>query len=118
MTVPTPPSHVAGAPTGASGRVDPATATAARDARLTWIVGGSLLIAYAALILVVDTGRLYVPGVAWALDVLWAAALMIFALGIRRSGSVVARGPLGLIALVVAALVPFAARIVWAIVPP
>src|SRR5262245_3029774 len=80
---------------------------AARDARLAWIIGGAMLIAHAALTLVADFAPgLRLPGGRLTLGALWAAALLIFALGIRGSGSVVARRWDGVSALVVAAAMP------------
>ena len=61
-----------------------------------------------------------IPGAAGGvlLDLLWAAALLVLALGVRRAGSVVARRPLGVVALAVAAAVPFASMLLWTVVPP
>lgn len=92
-------------------------ASAGRDARLTWLVGGSLLSGYAVLVLTLSRNPVYVPGAGVVLHVVWAAALGVLALGIRRSGSVVARRPLGITALAVAALEPLASWVLWQLVP-
>ncbi|WP_438354807.1 hypothetical protein [Microbacterium sp. CJ88] len=71
---------------------------AERDARRTWVIGGAVLLASAVLpaIMPFDTGGIrHYSGV-----VLFAIALVVFALGIRGAGSVTARKPLGTIALV------------------
>src|SRR5688572_12102694 len=95
-----------------------ASATAVRDARLAWIIGGSLLIAHSVLRLIGNApGVGPIPTLGVILDVLWAGALLVFALGIRRSGSVVARQPVGVIALIVAAAMPFVSRAVWWLLP-
>ncbi|GAA5205544.1 hypothetical protein [Microbacterium kyungheense] len=89
-----------------------------RDARLTWLVGGSLLIARAALVLLANgNAALSFPGMGFVLDGLWAAALVVFAFGVRGQGSVVARRPLGVVALVVAAAMPLLSDIWWAVFP-
>lgn len=118
MTVPTPLPDAAGSSPGASGGVGPVSSTAARDARLAWIIGGSLLTAYAVLILTLNG----LPGSApvgsdLVLDAIWAVALVVFAVGFRRSGSVVARHPLGVVALLVAAAVPLLTQVLFAVLP-
>lgn len=81
---------------------------AVRDARLAWTLGGSLLIAHVVLIFVFGTMQpLLFAGSHYVGDALWAGALVIFAIGIRGSGSVVARRPMGIVALLVAAVMPF-----------
>ncbi len=115
MTVPTPLPHGADAPRRASGRVAPAPATAARDVRLAWVIGGSLLIAHAILPLI--TQAMYVPGLGIVSSLLWAGALAVFAFGVRGQGSVVARRPLGMTALVAGGLIPLAEFALWAVIP-
>lgn len=115
MTVPTSPPHGAGAPSGASEAVGTASATAARDARLTWIIGGSLLIAFAVFPLI--TQGMPVMGFGFVSSLLWAGALVVFAVGVRGQGSVVARRPLGVTALVIAGLIPIATTLFWSVVP-
>src|SRR5688572_7385489 len=100
VTVPPPVPDDTGAPSAA-----PLGATArptVQDARRVWITGGSLLVAHAAIVLILGAYPLPVPGAAIVLDAIWAAALILFAFGFRRAGSVVARQPLGIVALVVA----------------
>lgn len=94
-----------------------ASADAVRDARLTWVVGGSLLIASAVLPLLGVVPAATLPGVAWASDLLWCAALVLFALGIRGRGSVVARKPFGVTFLVLAGALPIVERLFWALYP-
>jgi hypothetical protein len=115
VTVPPPVPQGAGAPGDA-----PAGATASptvRDARRVWIIGGSLLVAHAAIVLILGAYPIPVTGAAIVLDVIWAAALILFAFGFRRAGSVVARQPLGIVALLVAGLQPLFAAAAWRIVP-
>jgi len=89
-----------------------------RDARLTWLIGGSLLIAHAVLILVANGyPMLAFSGVGPILDGVWAAALLVLAFGVRGRGSVVARRPLGVVALVIAAVVPLLSALLWWVVP-
>ena len=97
-----------------------AATPALRDARRAWILGGALLTAYAVMVLVLGGYPGLIPGAAGGvlLDLLWAAALLVLALGVRRAGSVVARRPLGVVALAVAAAVPFASMLLWTVVPP
>lgn len=97
---------------------DPAP-VAVRHARLTWIVGGSLLIAYAALRLAgYGIQLLWFPGAWYFIEALWAAALVLFAFGIRGAGSIVAKRPAGVVALVVAAVMPFVSSIVLGLLTP
>ena len=69
------------------------------DARLAWVIGGALLIAT----VVVSTPLSWYFGGGVITAVLFAAALLVFAFGIRGSGSVTGRRPLGTAALVVLA---------------
>lgn len=96
----------------------PGADPAVRDARLAWLIGGSLLVARAALVLVMNGNPvLSFAGAGFVLDGLWAAALLVLAFGVRGQGSVVARRPLGVVALVVAAAVPLLADLWWAVRP-
>ncbi|MGU3644171.1 hypothetical protein ACLBXX_04335 [Microbacterium sp. C23T] len=98
--------------------VTPAATPAVRDARRAWILGGSLLIASATLGLIAQGSWTFAfPAVGVAIDLVWSAALLVFALGIRGSGSVVGRQSLGIAALVVAAAAPLASRLVWWMLP-
>ncbi|WP_127476826.1 hypothetical protein [Microbacterium sulfonylureivorans] len=92
-----------------------ASATAVRDARTTWLVGGSLLIAYAVFPLLAR--GVFLPGGGFVSSLLWAGALLVFAVGIRGSGSVVGRRPLGVTAFAVAALLPLATTALWSFIP-
>ena len=71
----------------------------AARARRAWLVGGVLLIAATVLGLVLSPMGLGIVG-----DVVCAAALLMFAFGIRGAGSVTARRPLGTTALTVLAV--------------
>lgn len=75
----------------------------AADARRAWVSGGVLLIAAALFDLVIGPAAGLIPGAGLVGVVLFAAALLIFAFGIRGSGSVTARRPLGGAALTVLA---------------
>lgn len=118
MTDASAPTPADGASGGASGPVGPAAAGARGDGRRAWILGGSLLAADAVLVLVANGSPvLAFPGAGIVLDGLWAVALLVFAFGIRGSGSVVARRPAGVIALVVSALLPLATAVLWWVLP-
>lgn len=91
------------------------TDAAAKDARTAWMIGGGLLVACALFPLV--TQGLFLPGIGFVSAGLWAASLLVFALGVRGQGSVVARRPLGVTALLIAALIPVAATLFWTLLP-
>lgn len=92
----------------------PAQRSAGQDARLAWMIGGGMLAAYAVLQLVQTANPgLGVPAGSYVSELLWAGALLIFAFGVRRQGSVVGRNPFGITVLVIAAIVPLAADLVW-----
>lgn len=82
---------------------------------MAWTIGGSLLIASALFPLVAQ--GVFLPGLGVLSAGLYAASLLVLALGVRGQGSVVARRPLGVTALVVAALVPIASTVFWGLVP-
>lgn len=95
-----------------------ASATAVRDARRTWLVGGSLFIAYGVIVL----GARAVPGLTtpafgWIISLLWALGFLVFAFGIRRQGSVVARQPAGVITMVFGGLLPLVAHVMSWLLP-
>lgn len=79
--------------------------------RLTWTIGG------AGLVLCGVTGMLQYAAfgiasvVSITVDIVFAAAVLLFAVGLSRDASVVARRPFGMIALAVVALWPFVVRI-------
>ncbi len=105
-------------PADVHGDRDPAP-TAVRHARLTWMVGGSLLIAYSVLLLVGQGIQpAWFPGAHYLLDALWAASLVVFAFGIRGAGSIVAKRPAGVVALIVAAAMPFVSNLVIGLLTP
>ncbi len=79
--------------------------TAQRDARLAWTIGGSLLVASGAAVLMAHTSYGFFGWLAIAGDIAWFLALLVFAFGVRGSGSVVAAQVPGVIALLVAGAV-------------
>ena len=78
---------------------DEETAHASARARRAWLIGGVLLIAATVLGLVLSPIGLGIVG-----DLVFAAAVLVFAFGIRGAGSVTARRPLGTTALTVLAV--------------
>ena len=70
----------------------------ASDASLAWLIGGALLL-ITVVIGVAQPAVSLIPFGANIRPVLFSAALVLFAFGIRGSGSVTARGPLGTFAL-------------------
>jgi hypothetical protein len=89
------------------------------DARLAWRIGGTLFLACAA-VNVVQPFLAGSPALAvalWAGTGLFVAALIAFALGVRGSGSVVARRPLGVVAMLVLAGVMILDGVVSVVVP-
>jgi hypothetical protein len=101
---------------------DAAPRRATRDALArTLTVGGILLIAgavlsFAAPALLSTPGSLLVP-VLWAGTIATSAAFVVYAVGLGRGGSVVARRPLGVGALMLLAAWPFVDRLIGAAVP-
>ena len=73
--------------------------SALSDARHAWVIGGALLMG--SVVVSAPLSPYFGGGVIKA--ALFAAALVVFAFGIRGSGSVTARRPLGTTALVVLA---------------
>ena len=71
----------------------------AARARRAWLIGGVLLIVATVLGLVLSPAGLGIVG-----DLVFAAALLVFAFGIRGAGSVTARRPLGTTALTILAV--------------
>lgn len=72
---------------------------AASDTRLAWVIGGVLLIAAMLVGVVVQYGSLLGSGGAVVAAIWFPAALLVFAFGVRGSGSVTDRRPLGTAAL-------------------
>ena len=114
MTVPMPAPRGDDARREASRNV---TARSGKDSRLAWTIGGSLLLAVGLLPLALQAAAALVPGIGIFGDVLWAAALAVFAFGVRGAGSVVARRPLGMTALLVAGLLPLMSSLAWQFLP-
>lgn len=95
------------------------------SARLTWTVGGAGLV----LCGIIVVARYAIPRVApgavqatavpleLAFDVMFAAAILVFAIGSRREASVVARRPVGVAALAISALWPLATRLALPFLP-
>lgn len=81
-----------------------------RQRRLTWMIGGISLIVCGVIGMLQYSlfGIAQTAGI--VLDVVFAAAVLLFAVGLSREASVVARRPLGVIALAVVALWPLATR--------
>lgn len=87
-----------------------------RAVRLTWMIGGGGLVVCA----VIGMLQYAAPGttvLALALDVLFAAAVLLFTFGLSRPASVVDRRPLGVSALLVVALWPVAVRVAQPFLP-
>ena len=85
-----------------------------RGRRLTWTIGGVGLIG-AGIAGMLQGATLATPltdTLALLVDVLWAAALLVFAIGSSSHDSVTARRPLGTIALILLALRSPAMRVV------
>lgn len=88
-----------------------------RPVRLTWTIGGVGLVLCAVIGMLQYSLLSIGPAVAVVLDVVFAAAVLLFAIGLSRQASVVARRPLGLTALIVVALWPFVVRIAQPLLP-
>lgn len=79
-------------------------ARAVADARTTWVIAGSLMIASVLVAVILPSATRSIFGSYLVSAVLFSAALLLFAIGIRGSGSITARKPLGTIALGVLAV--------------
>jgi phosphotransferase system glucose/maltose/N-acetylglucosamine-specific IIC component len=88
-----------------------------RPVRLTWTIGGVGLVLCGVIGMLRYSLLGVGPGVAVMLDVVFAAAVLVFAIGLSRRASVVARRPLGVIALAVVALWPVLVRIAQPLLP-
>lgn len=88
-----------------------------RQRRLTRMIGGIALV----LCGVIGMLQSAVPGISQTtsilVDVVFAAAVLLFAIGLSREGSVVARRPLGVTALAVVAVWPLVMRSVQPFLP-
>lgn len=85
-----------------------------RGRRLTWTIGGIGLIGagVAGMLQTATLGSSLTDGLTAIVDVLWAAALLVFGVGSSPHDSVTARRPLGTIALILLALWSPAMRVV------
>ncbi|MFI8633953.1 hypothetical protein ACIGEP_15320 [Microbacterium sp. NPDC077663] len=85
-----------------------------RGRRLTWTIGGAALIAagIAGMLQSATLGTSLTGTLALLVDLLWAAGVLVFAIGSSAHDSVTARKPLGTITLVVLALWSLAMRVV------
>src|SRR3546814_16455705 len=91
-----------------------------RGRRRTWMLGGSGLIA-CGVVGMLGYGLVGGPGAAVAsvaTDVVYAAAVILLAIGLTREGSVVERRPLGLSALVAVAPWPLASSVIAGLLEP
>jgi hypothetical protein len=77
---------------------------AATDARRAWVSGGVLLIAATVFGPIFQPVASQIPGGAIIATALFSASMLVFAFGIRGSGSVTARRPLGTTALAALAI--------------
>ncbi|MDY0910558.1 hypothetical protein [Microbacterium sp. CFBP9034] len=109
-----------------------ATAVSSRSGRVVFFVGGGLFI-LAGIVAILQTPL--TPVFEWAYQwggdaysvygqvmqqsgrALSAIAMIVFAVGTRGGGSVVARKPLGMVALVVFAVWPYVVELIWTLVP-
>lgn len=88
-----------------------------RRVRLTWAIGGAGLSLCAVVGMLQYATWGWRPHFAVALEIVFAASVMLFAIGLSRQASVVARRPLGAIALSVVALWPLVIRLVQPLLP-
>ena len=83
----------------------------------TWRVGG-ILLGVCGVLRLGGAQMVGSPVVTQTLiDVVWALGILVFAFGFRRAGSVVARRPLGLTALIVLALAPLVVNLSYNLAP-
>lgn len=85
-----------------------------RGRRLTWTIGGVGLIGagVAGMLQSATIGTSLTDVLAATVDILWAAAVLVFAIGSSSHDSVTARRPLGTVALILLALWSPAMRVV------
>ncbi|WP_157549662.1 hypothetical protein [Microbacterium sp. Leaf288] len=88
-----------------------------RQRRLTWMIGGIGLIVCGVMGMLQYSLFGIAQTTGFVLDVVFAAAVLLFAVGLSREASVVARRPLGVIALAVVALWPLMTRAVQPFLP-
>lgn len=85
-----------------------------RGRRRTWTIGGIGLIGcgVAGVLLNAVLGTPLTAALSIIVDALWAAAVLVFAIGTSAEDSIVARRPLGLISLILVAVWPLAMQLV------
>ncbi|MDF2991063.1 MAG: hypothetical protein K0S37_1577 [Microbacterium sp.] len=83
----------------------------------TWRIGGILLAVSGVLTLLAGQYMMNPFAARAAIDIAWAAGVMVFTVGFSRSASVVARRPLGMISLAVVAFAPLVAGVVVGLLP-
>ncbi|MDT0180890.1 hypothetical protein Q9S36_11870 [Microbacterium sp. ARD31] len=85
-----------------------------RGRRLTWTIGGIGLIGsgVAGILLSATLGSSLTDTLAFLVDLLWAAAVLVFAIGSSAHDSITARRPLGTITLALVAVSPLAVRVI------
>ncbi|WZH37089.1 MAG: hypothetical protein PIR02_00165 [Microbacterium enclense] len=88
-----------------------------RERTRTWRIGGILLAVSGLLTLLAGQYTMNPFAARAAIDIAWAAGVMVFAVGLSRSASVVARRPLGVSALAVVAFAPLVAGVVVGLLP-
>ena len=91
-----------------------------RGRRLTWTIGGIGLIAcgVARILLSALLGSPLTSALSVAADILWATSVLVFTIGASSRDSVVARRPLGMIALTLVALWPLALQVIGFLLGP
>ena len=88
-----------------------------RAVRLTWTIGGIALVLSGVIGMLQYTMPRTGPTVAVVGDVVFGAAVLLFAIGLSKEASVVSRRPLGVAALVIVALWPFAIHLTQPFLP-
>ncbi|MEV8271893.1 hypothetical protein [Microbacterium sp. NPDC077184] len=88
-----------------------------RQRRRTFMIGGTGLVLCGMLGMLQFSVPGLGPVIGILVDVVFAAAVLLFAIGLSRAASVVARRPLGVAALAVVALLPLLVRAIQPILP-
>ena len=83
-----------------------------RTRQRTWILGGVGLIACGILGVLPPGGRVGSAPILLVTDVLFAASVLLFAVGLSRDASVVSRRPLGVAALAIVAIWPLLSSVI------
>ena len=91
-----------------------------RRRNLTWTIGGSALILSGVLVMMreIALGSSLTPALAVIAELTWSVGVTVFAVGRTRYESVVARRPLGIVAILILAWWQVAARIVFDALTP